>query len=417
MKSKVLMIAYHYPPFQGSSGILRTVKFSTYLPENDWSPLVLTASPLSYAQKSAVTEIPSGTKVYRSLAFDTARHLAIRGRYPSFLAWPDRWVSWLPAATLRGLWLVLTHRPKVIWSTFPIATAHLVGYVLHRITGLPWIADFRDSMTEENYPEDPQVRRIYRWIERKTVFAATAVVFTTPGALAMYAKRYPDVLKDRWKIIENGFDEENFTDAQRHVVPKSTSIPARTHLKLLHSGLLYPKERDPRPFFVALRELKECSAINASTLQVVLRATGHDAIMRELIDRNDVADIVQLEGPIPYSAALAEMLEADGLIIFQAANCNHQIPAKLYEYLRAGRPILGLTDSLGDTANLMRTAGMNSIVALDDAGEIARRLPEFLVAIRNGSATRPIPSIVASYSRRARTAELAKLLRAASQNR
>jgi len=30
---RILMIAFHYPPLRGSSGIQRTLKFSRYLPE------------------------------------------------------------------------------------------------------------------------------------------------------------------------------------------------------------------------------------------------------------------------------------------------------------------------------------------------------------------------------------------------
>jgi hypothetical protein len=42
------MLAFHYPPYFGSSGILRTLKFSKFLPENGWQCTVLTASPRAY---------------------------------------------------------------------------------------------------------------------------------------------------------------------------------------------------------------------------------------------------------------------------------------------------------------------------------------------------------------------------------
>ena len=64
-----------------------------------------------------------------------------------------------------------------------------------------------------------------------------------------------------------------------------------------------------------------------------------------------------LAPPIGYGEALAEMISSDALLILQASNCNDQIPAKLYECLRARRPILGLTDPAGDTAAALRAAG------------------------------------------------------------
>src|SRR5204863_7150606 len=97
-------------------------------------------------------------------------------------------------------------------------------------------------------------------------------------------------------------------------------------------------------------------------------------------------DIVFLEPAIPYRDALAEMLAADGLLIFQAANCNHQIPAKIYEYLRARRPMLILTDAAGDTAAVVRAAGIDTMAPLDSAEAIERLLVDFIERIRAGRA-------------------------------
>ena len=44
-----------------------------------------------------------------------------------------------------------------------------------------------------------------------------------------------------------------------------------------------------------------------------------------------------------------------GLLLLQASNCNDQVPAKAYEYLRCHRPVLALTDPAGDTAELLRS--------------------------------------------------------------
>jgi hypothetical protein len=89
----------------------------------------------------------------------------------------------------------------------------------------------------------------------------------------------------------------------------------------------------------------------------VLRATGCDDCLRGLLGQLRIDDIVMLEPRVGYREALAEMLAADGLLVLQAANCNYQVPAKLYEYLRARRPILALTDAAGDTAQTLADAG------------------------------------------------------------
>lgn len=158
---RVLMIAYHFPPLAGSSGIQRTLRFAQHLPAHGWEPLVISANPRAYENTSddLLGEIPPGTIVRRPFALDTARHLAIKGRYPGFMARPDRWVSWRFAGVREGLRMIREFQPQAIWSTYPIATAHLIGHELACRSGLPWVADFRDPMAQEGYPSDPKTWR------------------------------------------------------------------------------------------------------------------------------------------------------------------------------------------------------------------------------------------------------------------
>ena len=410
MDRRVLLIAYHYPPIKHSSGIQRTLKFSTYLRENGWEPMVLTISPRAYEQISddQMAEIPAGMVVERAFGLDTSRQLSIGNRYPGWLAQPDRWVSWLPGAVWRGMAMIRRYRPSIIMSTYPIATAHLIGLCLQRLSGLPWIADFRDSMTEPGYPRDPATWKIHRRLEGAIIDRCARAVFTTEGTRQMYAQRYPEKPASNWSVIENGFDEENFRDAESGFAPKSLGAPGQ--LTLLHSGILYPEERDPKPFFAALRSLKESGDISAQRLQVVLRATGSDDLYQPMLRELGLTEIVKLASTVSYRDALREMLQADGLLLFQASMCNHQIPAKLYEYLRAGRPIFTLTDPVGNTASSLRTADAADIVNIADAEDIATGLRRFLERLKKGSSHGVLRSVADSHSRRARTRELAALL-------
>jgi glycosyltransferase involved in cell wall biosynthesis len=420
-KQRALMIAFHYPPYQGSSGVLRTLNFTKYLPEFGWEPLVLTANVGVYAvagdSNPQGLNTPTGTTVTRALALDAARHLSIRGRYPSWLALPDRWASWSIPAALKALSLIRKYRPALIWSTYPIATAHLIGWAVHRATGLPWIADFRDSMTEEGYPHDRRQRQAYRWIENKTVHAANRVVFTTPGTARMYAERYPQIAAPTWTVIQNGYDEETFSRVERRSIQNGPQVPTQApggsperSITLLHSGVLYPSERDPQPFLQAIANLKALDPAIARRLRVVFRATSHDAVIGPMLARFGVEDVVRLEPPIPYELALEEMLKVDALLLFQAANCNHQIPAKLYEYLRTGKPIFALTDHDGDTAHVLRNASVDTIADLANAADIQTRLGDFMRMLEAGVAPTASRAVAAAFSRRNQAAELSRLM-------
>jgi hypothetical protein len=96
--------------------------------------------------------------------------------------------------------------------------------------------------------------------------------------------------------------------------------------------------------------------------------------------------------------------------LFQGEKYDRQIPAKVYEYLRIGRPIFALVGEQGDTAALLRKTGGAAQVALHDTDAIEVRLSGFIAALRGGGAPRVSPEVAATYSRRAGAASLAGLL-------
>lgn len=401
---RILMIAFHFPPLAGSSGIQRSLRFAQHLPQFGWEPLVLTAHPRAYERTSPdmLNEIPTTTVVVRAPAFDTARHFSIQGRYPGFLARPDRWISWLPGATVMGLSMIKRYKPDAIWSTYPIATAHLIGASLHKLSGLPWVADFRDPMAQDGYPSDPRTWKNFKRIEERAARDATRCTFTTPGTVRLYSERYPESAS-RFKVIENGYDEETFAGLTPGGPPLN---PGK--VTLLHSGIVYPNERDPTQFLKAIRALIDAEEISSDQLRVRFRASMHDDYLRTLTSQFDLSECVELLKPIAYKEALEEMMRADVLLIMQASNCNDQIPAKLYEYLRAGRPILALTDPKGDTASVLRGAGIDAIAPLDQANLIA---PLLATTIADASVRKvALAEKVAGYSRKIRTKELALIL-------
>jgi glycosyltransferase involved in cell wall biosynthesis len=405
MTPSVLLIAYHFPPLAGSSGIQRTLRFAQHLPGFGWTPLVLSADPRAYERLSAdlLDEIPAGMTVERAFALDTARHLSLCGRYPGFLARPDRWMTWRWDAVRLGMRMIRRYRPQVIWSTYPIATAHEIGHALHRRSGLPWVADFRDPMAQENYPPDPRVHRHFQSIEKKVFATAAAAVFTTRGCAQLYSDRFPQS-GTRLEIIENGYDEESFAGLGESSGPL---VPGK--LTFLHSGIIYPSERDPRAFLDALAQLQQRGEIDSDHVLVRLRAAVHDQFLHEEIQARHLEKLVELAPPIPYRQALQEMSRADALVVMQAANCNEQIPAKIYEYLRARRPILGLTDAGGDTADVLRRAGLDDIAPLDNPGLIGEALVKMLRDLRAGRIPLPCEQAIQGASRAGRTRALADL--------
>lgn len=407
MSRRILMVAYHFPPLAGSSGIQRTLRFVQHLPDFGWEAVVLTAATRAYERTSddLLREIPPHTTVCRAMALDASRHLAIAGKYPAAFARPDRWVSWRFDGVRQGMKLIRTLKPSVIWSTYPIATAHVIGAELHRRSGLPWIADFRDPMAQPGYPTDPITWQSFDRIERDTIALADVSFFTTPSAARLYRARYPARARCI-DVLENGYDEASFhfgaIDEER-AGPLSDGC-----LTLLHSGIVYPQERDPTQLMAALQQLALDGTIKPGKFRVRFRAPVAETLLLQLAQRFDVMPYIEVLPAIGYREALTEMQRADGLLVMQAQNCNEQIPAKVYEYLRTGQPLICLSHSEGDTWSVLRQAGCTLLAALDDAEGIATLLSRWIEAPESGRPDNK--SVVASASRQARTQVLAEHL-------
>jgi len=410
------MVAFQFPPFQGSSGIQRTLSFCRYLPDNDWQPVVLVPQARVYSKVSddLLGKVPPDLCVKRTFALNAERDLSIGGRYLRCTAIPDQWASWWFSAVPAGLRLIKRHKPKAIWSTYPTASAHMIALTLHRITGLPWVADFRDPMIYESFPTEPLTRRTRSWLERKTLQHCTKAVFVTPSAKTLYRERYPDVPDTRFSVISNGYDEESFSGLST-VAPQLTGT--NKPVVLVHSGLMEPEDRNPGPFFEALSRLLEQGTIKQGQLKVILRASGSESLYLEQIRSLGLTETVFLEPRCSYQEALEEMMSADGLLVFQGADCNRQIPGKIYEYIRAKKPILSMVDERGDTAQLLKATGIDTLAKIDDAADIARSTERFIGLLKQGKAPVASDDDVLLYSRHHKTTELAQLLNSVCDTR
>jgi glycosyltransferase involved in cell wall biosynthesis len=409
-KKSILYIAFHYPPIVGSTGVHRSLAFTRYLSQKKWQVNVLTASVKAYDKWSAdqYAFIPKSIRVIRAYARDVAKSYAIGGKYFSFMAQPDSWQSWIPAAIVRGYCSIKKNNTSIIISTYPIASAHIIAYALQKMTKVAWIADFRDPMAQENYPSSPTKKKIFLWLEKKIIKHCRYALVTTAGAKTYYLSKYPQTADDFWQVIPNGYDEQIFTDVESEATPSDEK--QNDKLTLLHSGVVYPSERDPSQLFQAIAELKLSGHISTDSFSLRLRATGHDNLYQARLVELGIDDIVELAPPIPYKNALAEMLNADALLLLQASNCNYQIPAKAYEYIRSARPVLALTDPAGDTAKLLLEADTGLIAPLNDTVLIKDKIMQLIDDVQNDIIQPVSPEVIRQYSRDYQAIKLESLL-------
>ncbi len=401
---RVLIIAFHFPPIQGSSGYLRTLKFTRYLPEFGYDPIVLTVHPRAYGQTNPqlLKQIPASVPVHRSFALDAQKHLSWKGKYFSFTSIPDRYATWIPAAILDGWRLIKKHKIDIIFSTYPIPSAHIIAYALKKITGKPWLADFRDPMWDEYVAASSGALKARQIIEAKAIQNCSHAILATAGMEALFHRRYPQLDKTKMSVILNGFDEADFTNIKS--IPRQTKAP----VTFIHAGLLEQVDRDPVPFFKAIKLTLDKGSLKKEQLRVHLIGIGNNTTYIAELKKLDLADVVLLLPPISYNEALQQMANADVLLLFQGPSCDAQIPAKLYEYMRIGKPIFAITTVAGETGKMILENQAGEIVSPADSNIIAEALINWIHKIESGD-NLPIAKreVIANFSRYKQTQELA----------
>jgi len=363
-----LSIAYHYPPESSSSGVLRTLKHTRYLGQFGWRVTVLTLDRRAYdtVDPQLEAQIPADVRVVRTPFIEVKRHLAVRGRYPSILAIPDRWIGWWPWAVAAGRRIVRSDPVDVIYSTSPHATAHLIALALARRARVPWVVDFRDPWYED--PPEPGTTRIgqfaARRLERRVVARADRIVASTARLRNMLAARYPWRLQEAFLAIPNGYDEDDFS----HIT--ASADPRGDEMLIVHAGSINENFRDPRPVFEALRRAVAEGEMERSRIRLRFLGAGpfgESAAMREAVQQAGLAANVEFRPRLSYQDSLLEQSRASVLLLLQASpDTIDLVPAKLFEYLRTRRPVLALVPE-GATAEVLRDTGGGWVVEPGDS--------------------------------------------------
>ena len=142
---KALMIALEFAPCR-SAGVQRTLRFSEYMLAHNWQPLIITASENIYNRRDDTLKVlPEVARyVVKARCHDAAKKYSFKGRYFQWMTQPDRYWPWYFDAVKQASKVIEQENPDVIWSTYPILTAHWIARKLQKKYNIPWIADFRD---------------------------------------------------------------------------------------------------------------------------------------------------------------------------------------------------------------------------------------------------------------------------------
>jgi len=396
---RALVIAYYFPPL-GGAGVQRTLKFVKYLPEFGWRATVVSTRSRLYPSRDAalVHEIPDDTRVVRAPALPIARYAAIVlhklgwMRLKAYVAWPDGGLGWAPAAFVAAWREVRREPPDVIYSTSAPYGGHLVAMALHRLTGIPWVADFRDEWAADDHATDrPSLLmrlngRIERAIRRQV--AQTVVV-------ADYFRLAGDGPRT---TITNGVDPED--------VPEAEGSPPTDRFRLTYVGTVYGTI-DLAPVLAALERLVAAGEDRREVLE--LRIVG--GIWLPGFAVPDGVPLTQ-SGYVGHDEAIAEMRQATALLLYRPPS-SLAPSGKIFEYLAAERPVLCVTRPDNLAAQLVSEWDAGLVAHPADEGEIEDALRELLRRWRAGELAAPRGirgRVLERFSRRELTRQLAGVL-------
>jgi len=400
-RPRVLFLAYLFPP-TGGGGVQRSLKFVKYLPDAGWDPLVLTVKPISYYvyDRSLLDELPSGIHIERTGSLDPLRMSAVLmrdgkraakagrvqhnvystgstavswyRRVRPYVFFPDTQIGWIPFAVRRGLQLIKRHRPSVIYSPGAPYSSAIAANLLSRMSGLPYVVDFRDGWTDDSYQTIPTElhRSAHRSLEGMVVTGAAGVCVYGKWLGDRLAERYP---QSAARIVEitNGFDPADLADVTP--APKPSGVR-----RIVYSGSLFPHHRDAlKAVLQAVRHLSEQQRRN---LELLFVGQAFDGASGE-VSAAGLADTVRFLGYVPHARALSYLLSADASLLLVRSGDRASVTGKVFELLAARRPILAAVEPEGECARILRLAGADRWIAPpDDSAAIAARMRDLFAA-------------------------------------
>ncbi|GAB4342831.1 MAG: glycosyltransferase [Calditrichia bacterium] len=434
---KVLFIAYYFPPV-GGGGVQRSSKFVKYLPEFGWRPLVLTVrEPYDFhSDGGLLKDIPPDTAIYRSFSIEPMKWVrkliylfwskkvsegggkAKGSAKPNLkrkflvnlkntLLFPDNEILWLPFAVWKGWQIIRQEKPEAIYSTASPFTDHLIAMILSRFTGLPWVADFRDFWVDRpNFPDLRWRRFIDRVLEGIAVRRVSHLVTVSHYIGQRYAELYPGT---KYTIIPNGYDEADFI-----AIDEEESQDSKKFL-ILYSGIMN-KERNPRLFFQALRELIDedpefADAVWFRFIGAMDEPGEFDNIrLFESLGLDRYGEVWPYR---PHEEVLRQMRRATVLflLIGHYPHCEAVLTGKIFEYLRSRRPILAVVPPTGAAAQVIRETGSGVVADHQNKNSIKAALKQLFAEFRQNQLEKKyLSQNIDRFERRNLSAQLAKVL-------
>ena len=421
---RVLVITYYWPP-AGGPGVQRWLKFIKYFRDFGIEPVVYIPKNPHYPlmDESLIADVPNDVKIIAHRIFEpygvsklisgkktkrissgiiTERNqsalerimLWIRGN----LFIPDARKFWVnPSGRFLGP-ILKEEGIETIITTGPPHSVHLIGLKLKELSGLQWIADFRDPWTSIGYHQKLKLttsaQKKHNELERKVLNTADKIVVTSRTTM----QEFQGLTTKPIKVITNGFDR---------VERKPVSLDEK--FSISHIGSMLTK-RNPRNLWKVLGELVRENADFKDSLQLnFVGVVGQDIL--DSLDEFGLRAYANVIGYVPHEEALIYQEKSQILLLVEidSKETIGIIPGKFFEYLRAGRPILGIGPENWEVAAMIAETASGAVFDHCQESGLKEVLLNWFQLFRENALTTSALNIE-RFSRRELTKQLADFI-------
>ncbi len=429
-RPNVLIVTRMYYP-SAAIGSHRSGKFSKYLPGLGWKPTILTIQdryctalhPL--VDRSLLKQIPNEVEVIRTgyMGVEVLKQLA-RSILPRRRGCPPRgpqagspwpvsaarglapWVEvpdgvwWIPYGLCAGVGAA--RRCDVIWATSPAPGALCIAALLSKLAKKPLVVDFRDPwLMVTDRPYATTWHKVFDvWCERSVLRRASQIVMVTEEMAADYRRRYPEYA-DIISVIHNGYDEEDF----RCLSEARASVSPNGPVRIGYLGAVYGgRHQYMRRFLEGVKRF--IASENAPDVHICFRGAAPE-VVEELLRSTGTLDLADIGGPVAHRESLALMSRMDILLLVGSDAHRPQLPGKIFEYLGAGKPILGVAPE-GAIVTFIRKHQVGLAVNSASGGNLEQAIRTLIQDY--SFYTDQIRKVAAQFTRRSLTRRLVDVL-------
>ena len=364
---KVLLLAYHYPPYSGIAA-RRAVGVVTFLPFFGWEPIVVAGDwkkdNTRYYDSKTLTEplkkaiirtCPTGSKNEQHPILRQIKHRIIpliQGE-----RYPNKWFTNILSA---GREIIEQEQPDVIWATFSPPASLKAADALSRTYHVPWIADFRDTwrlLSKRFFWR-------YELPEKQLCKSASSIITVSQGLADELSQRHQRPVV----VIYNGFDPKLLN----YLENSSSNNERQPNFTIVYTGNVLPgiHGQDPSPLFQALDYLLMDQKIDP--VHISIHFIGSTEQSLRAIQRFRSYEFVTITPWLPREQALQAQRNASILLHLATPHIRGVLSGKIFEYLASGRPILSFPHDQGGVSELL--AQTRAGVSLVSADEIAEQI-------------------------------------------